>query len=56
MLKQALDANCLALVEARVEYRQRTRYFQGASAAVLGRIPLDRKLRLAGRVLWRWLS
>lgn len=56
VLKQALDANCLALVEARVEYRQRTRYFQGASAAVLGRIPLDRKLRLAGRVLWRWLS
>ena len=55
VLKWALDSNRLSLVEARVEYRERTRYFQGASAAVMGRLPFPEKLRLAGRVLWRWL-
>ncbi len=56
VLKRALGSNCLALVEARVEYRERTRYFQAASAAVMARLPLSQKLRLAGRALWRWLS
>jgi acetolactate synthase-1/2/3 large subunit len=54
VLRQALDSGCLALVDARVEYRETTRYFKGASAAVIGRMPLAQKLRMAGRLVRRW--
>jgi len=55
VLKQALASRRLALVDAHVEYREATRYFQGASAAVIGRMPLLQKLRMAGRLARRWL-
>jgi acetolactate synthase-1/2/3 large subunit len=54
VLKEALASQRLALVDAHVEYREPTRYFKGASAAVIGRMPLLQKLRMAGRVLRRW--
>ena len=53
VLKQALASSRFALVDARVEYRETTRYFKGASAAVISRMPLAQKLRRAGRLLRR---
>jgi acetolactate synthase-1/2/3 large subunit len=54
VLKQALASERLALIDAHVEYREPTRYFKGASAAVIGRMPLLQKLRMAGRLVRRW--
>ncbi len=53
VLKRALESGRLALVDARVEYSRPTRYFKAASAAVMGRMPLAQKLRMAGRILRR---
>lgn len=49
VLKEALTSGCLAIVDARVEYLETTRYFKGAAAAALGRMPLGQKVRVAGR-------
>jgi acetolactate synthase-1/2/3 large subunit len=53
VLPAAVACGRLALVDARVEYRELTRYFRAASAAVVGRMPLAQKLRMAGRILRR---
>jgi len=54
-LRSALAAGGLAVVDARVEYREMTRYFKGASSAVMGRMPLAEKARMAARLVRRWL-
>ncbi len=54
-LKEALASGSLAVVDARVEYREMTRYFKGASSAVIGRMPLAQKARMAARLVRRWL-
>ena len=54
-LKAALASGSLAVVDARVEYRETTRYFKGASSAVIGRMPLAQKARMAARLVRRWL-
>jgi len=54
-LKAALALGSLAVVDARVEYREMTRYFKGASSAVIGRMPLGQKARMAARLVRRWL-
>src|SRR5271157_5145032 len=54
-LKEALASGSLAVVDARVEYREMTRYFKGASSAVVGRMPLAQKARMAARLVRRWL-
>jgi acetolactate synthase I/II/III large subunit len=54
-LKAALASGKLAVVDARVEYREMTRYFKGASSAVIGRMPLVQKARMAARLVRRWL-
>jgi acetolactate synthase I/II/III large subunit len=54
-LKAALASGSLAVVDARVEYREMTRYFKGASSAVVGRMPLAQKARMAARLVRRWL-
>jgi len=53
VLQKALAARQLVLLDARVEYREMTRYFKGASAAVVSRMPVGQKLRMAGRLLRR---
>lgn len=53
VLPAAVACGRLALVDARVEYRELTRYFKAASAAVVGRMPVVQKLRMAGRILRR---
>ncbi len=52
-LKKALSCGSLAMVDARVEYRKMTRYFKGASAAVISRLPLRQKVRMAARLVGR---
>jgi acetolactate synthase-1/2/3 large subunit len=52
-LKDALSCGKLAMVDARVEYREMTRYFKGASAAVIDRMPLRQKVRMAARIVGR---
>jgi len=52
-LKEALSCGGLAIVDARVEYREMTRYFKGASAAVISRMPLRQKVRMAARIIGR---
>ncbi|MGO9271469.1 MAG: thiamine pyrophosphate-binding protein [Terriglobia bacterium] len=54
-LRAALASGSLAVVDARVEYREMTRYFKGASSAVVGRMPLAQKARMAVRLVRRWL-
>jgi acetolactate synthase-1/2/3 large subunit len=53
-LKEALSCGRLAIVDTRVEYREMTRYFKGASAAVISRMPLRQKMRMAARIVGRW--
>ena len=55
-LKAALASGSLAVVDARVEYRKITRYFKGASSAVIGRMPLAQKARMAARLVRRRLD
>ncbi len=52
-LRQALASDRLAIVDARVRYREHTRYFRGAAAAAMSRMPLGLKLRLAARRIRR---
>jgi acetolactate synthase I/II/III large subunit len=54
-LKAGLASGTLAVVDARVEYREMTRYFKGASSAVVGRMPLAQKARMAARLVRRCL-
>ena len=54
-LRAALASGSLAVVDARVEYREMTRYFKGASSTVIGRMPLAQKARMAARLVRRWL-
>jgi len=54
-LRAALATGSLAVVDARVEYREMTRYFKGASSAAVGRMPLAQKARMAARLVRRWL-
>ena len=53
ILRQALASDRLAIVDARVRYREHTRYFRGAAAASMSRMPLGLKLRLAARRIHR---
>jgi acetolactate synthase-1/2/3 large subunit len=52
-LSEALSCGGLAIVDARVEYREMTRYFKGASSAVISRMPLRQKVRMAARIVGR---